>query len=257
VASLALWAIPRGAAAEDTKAACLSAHVDGQKLRRAGKLLTAQERFHACAADACPALVRGECVTWLAELVDSQPSIVVAARDAQGHDLSLVTLYVDGVKVTDRLSGVALPIDPGEHALLFTDPQHEASVEEHIVVREGERARQVDVVLPLPRERPREDRAPTPTGPGIPVATYAATALGVIALGVFAGAGISFHTRYGNLESRCAPSCSEADLKDIQRDAVLADAALGTAVVAFGVALVTFLMGSRTTRGAAFAPSSF
>ena len=43
------------------QAQCFSAPVEGQKLRQAGKLLAARERFLACAQKECPKEIVGDC----------------------------------------------------------------------------------------------------------------------------------------------------------------------------------------------------
>src|SRR5262249_40617895 len=101
----------------EEKAACAAEHRQGQVLRRDGKLAAAHAVFVSCARDACPAIVRKDCTTWLAEVAVSQPTIVVEARNADGAETSDVTMYIDGRRAVDRLSGIALDIDPGVHAI--------------------------------------------------------------------------------------------------------------------------------------------
>src|ERR1700733_14029764 len=74
---------------------CLISPVEGQKLRRVDKLLDAHERFTQCARRACPARIVQECTRWLHEVDDLIPSIVPAARDAQGADLLDAQVSID------------------------------------------------------------------------------------------------------------------------------------------------------------------
>src|SRR5262245_54532309 len=66
------------------KQACVDAHTKGQALSHDGKLATAREEFIACGRETCPGAIRQDCVTWLTEATESQPSVVVEARDEHG-----------------------------------------------------------------------------------------------------------------------------------------------------------------------------
>src|ERR1700691_3636156 len=84
--ALLLFAAPRSARADD--AACFQAAVEGQKLTRSGKLRDARERFVACAQRACEAAaVVDKCTGWLKEVEAALPSLTIAVKDEDGHDL--------------------------------------------------------------------------------------------------------------------------------------------------------------------------
>ncbi len=46
-------------------------------------------------------------------------AIVFEAKDGAGNDLVAVTVTMDGQRVTDKLDGLPLQLDPGEHRFTF------------------------------------------------------------------------------------------------------------------------------------------
>ena len=137
---------PAKAADPDPKKVCIDADTQGQSLRRAGKLADARAAFKGCLDARCPDLVRTDCNERVDELSRVQPTLVVAAKDGKGADLSAVKVFVDGIQVADALGGEGLPIDPGPHDLRFETAGAEP-VTHHIIVREGDRGRREAVVF--------------------------------------------------------------------------------------------------------------
>jgi hypothetical protein len=154
---LALASAP--AWADMTKDQCLDANGKGQELRREHKLSAAREQLRACANAACPAMLRDDCTKRLDELEKAQPAIVFDAKDASGHDLSAVTVTVDGRPLAERLDGTALQVDPGEHVFVFTAAD-QPPVTQTFVLKEGDTQRRERVVL-----GPAPVAAPTPPAP--------------------------------------------------------------------------------------------
>lgn len=126
--------------------ACLTASEKGQRSRAAGKLREAREQFLLCGADGCPALVRKDCGQWHAEVVATLPSVVFGAKDAKGRDLFDVTVQMDGEVLVRKLDGKAVQVDPGPHVFRFDVPGV-APVTERALVKEGERARVINVAF--------------------------------------------------------------------------------------------------------------
>jgi hypothetical protein len=153
------------AAPEMTKQQCIAADTHGQELRRSGSFAAARAELATCASDMCPALVRGDCTERLSELDASQPTIVFEVTDNAGHDLADVRVLVDGAVLSARLSGVAVPVDPGEHTFRFEAPGASPTTRRWII-REGEKARAERIALAVGR---------TPELPPIRSATAAAT----------------------------------------------------------------------------------
>lgn len=134
------------ARADNVKVQCIKANTEAQSLRREGKLAESREQLKLCIAQKCPSLVRADCVKRLDELESVQPTVVFSVVDGQGRDLSDVKVVMDGRPFLERLQGVAVDADLGEHELTFIANGH-APVTQRIVFREGEKARLVRVVI--------------------------------------------------------------------------------------------------------------
>ena len=146
-------AIPRVALADD--AACIAASEASLGLRRDGKLHDALKQLALCAADACPAEIKQECVQRIEAVRGTIPTLIVAAKDYAGNDLAGVKVTMDGAPLEGGLDGRPLSLDPGEHRFLFEAPGH-PSVEKILVLRSGEKDRRETIVL---------GTAPTPVAP--------------------------------------------------------------------------------------------
>jgi hypothetical protein len=263
--SVALGSLASHAAAQDARRArCVEVHATAQRQRAAGQLRAAQRSLGECSAAACPRMIAADCTQWLVEVDPLVPSVVVAATGADGADVSQVRVLVDGEVVTDRLDGTAIPVDPGERRFRF---EHGGArpVEQTLVIREGERARRVEVGFPVAASsssstghagatpRPRAT-APSPgaeAGPG--VLPWVVGGAGVLALGV---AGVFVWRGFdqkADLDDRaCKPSCPEQDVDAGQRDLLVADITGAVGVVAIGAAVVLLVVG----RGARAEPKT-
>ncbi|MBS2012313.1 MAG: hypothetical protein JST00_05480 [Deltaproteobacteria bacterium] len=133
------------ASATDVQA-CVASSEKAQKLRAAGKLREARDQLQICASDTCPALVRRDCVQWQSEVAASLPTVVFGAKDRQGRDLFDVTVSMDGDVLVKRLDGKAIAVDPGPHTFRF-DATGASPVVQRVLVKEGERARVIDVSI--------------------------------------------------------------------------------------------------------------
>lgn len=151
-----------------SKAQCAKANADGQALQLEGKLTAARAQLVACGDPSCPAIVRDDCAQRLNELERLQPTIVFDVKDATGVDVSAVSVTVDGQSLTDKLGGLALRVDPGEHTFVFTAAGHPAATRT-FVLKEGEKDRQERIVLGA------SEMAPVVPTPAPPPATPAAT----------------------------------------------------------------------------------
>jgi hypothetical protein len=129
----------------DAKSACIEAATQGQTMRDAHRLVDAREQFRLCARDACPAVVRRDCLSWLSEVEKSLPTIVLTAKDESGADVVEGTVSADGKPLIARLDGQATAIDPGTHTLHFEIAGR--SVDQSLLVREGEKNVRVTLVL--------------------------------------------------------------------------------------------------------------
>lgn len=255
----ALFAALPVSARADEKTACVEAHIEGQRLRDAGKLRAARQKFVTCGAQTCPGPVSRECADWLRDIDAMLPTMLVTARDAAGQESADVAVRVDGELVLPRLSGMPTPIDPGEHTFRFAWPDGRVR-EQRLLVTAGEKNRRVAVdypeatplvVPPLPTPLP-----PRESGMHVPAASVALGAVGVLGLGAFTVLGIDALSRAHRLESTCAPTCAPDASSTMRREGIVADVSLGVGLVALGAALWIFLSPEhdRSARASSFRP---
>ena len=119
---------------------CLRALARETQDRRADR---ARDQLKICIRDACPTFVRNECTEWLAEVEASLPTVVLAARRGD-QDLDEVRVTMDGHPIADRLTGTAIPLDPGTHVFRF-ELEGSPPIEQRVLVRVGEKNRRVAV----------------------------------------------------------------------------------------------------------------
>ena len=227
------------------QAQCFSAPVEGQKLRQAGKLLAARERFLACAQKECPKEIVGDCAQWASEVERALPSIVVAARDGSGKDLVGARASVDGGAFAP-LSERAMMVDPGKHSVVVrtSDGAEKGS---DVVVQQGEHDRNIVVSFggPVDSQGPpaTDDARPVPP---IVWGLGAVGALGIVSFAVFGTLGVTARS-----DNHCDAGCSAADKSDVDSKLLFADVSLGVGVVALGVATVLYVMRPRAASAAA------
>jgi hypothetical protein len=155
---------------------------------------------------------------------------------------------LDGAPFASRLDGSALELDPGPHTLRFEHASF-PSVEQHVVLREGERDRVISVSF-VERESMMPS-APAPSlrtvlGSGhpasrpIPWITYVLGGVSVAAVGTATYFGLRALAERRRKLDECAPLCSERDKRDVERPAVWSDVFVGVALVSVGGTLYTY-----------------
>ncbi|HEY5240728.1 MAG TPA: hypothetical protein VIJ22_04645 [Polyangiaceae bacterium] len=229
-----------------SKEECLDAFETAQHLRASGKLIEARDRLQVCGGAQCPALVRDDCAAWESEVLTAIPTVTLAARDGAGSDLLDVTVSVDGVRLTERLDGRAVPLDPGVHTLRFESPGRVAQ-EQTLVVRAGEKNRAVSATLAADASGPGS--MPSSPRPGEPAMTrrpipWPVPVLAGVGVASLAAAAILYFpvvTQAHELRASCAPGCSQetVDSLTLRRDASWVLASAGGAALA-GAAVVLF-----------------
>ncbi|HEV8246260.1 MAG TPA: hypothetical protein VGP93_10855 [Polyangiaceae bacterium] len=216
---------------------CITANEQAGTLRGDGKLIAAKIRYLACSAPECPAMVRDECQTLLDKTEASIPTVVVAAVDAQGHDVAGAQLFLDGATTGEPLDGRAIALDPGPHRIRVVAPDG-TSVEQELVAREGEKNRNLSTIVekpaakPAPRANDQAQQAPRSSQPS--ALAWVLGGVAVVSLGSFAYFAVSGKQQENDLESRCAPDCAKSEVDDMYRNYLIADVSLGTAIVAAG-----------------------
>lgn len=199
--SLTLSSAPARA---DDKAACLDAASKGQSLRDQGKLVEAREQFRRCAAQGCPTMVVTDCGGWLSDVEKNIPTIVVTAKDGSGNDLVDVQVTVDGQPLLSKLTGEALPMNPGAHTFHFATAGG-TSTDRQVLVKQGDKNQEVSAVLGAPAAAPPPATPATPavapaspatpspatsSGSGWKTAGWVLGGLGIVGIGVGAVFGI-------------------------------------------------------------------
>jgi hypothetical protein len=230
----------------DEKAACLEAHVQGQKLRHQGRLLEASAQFAECSRSACPGVVQGECAQWHTEVETRTPSVAVQARDTQGQDTVDVAVAVDGKRIRDRLDGLSIPLDPGEHALSFTAGGE--TIDLHVLVVEGDKDRKL--VVDFSTLHPSSAPPPAPSRPfppapplerPIPALTFVFGGIALAALASFTTFAILGKTQENYLDGGCAQACTDRDWQVMHQRYIAADVSLAVAALSVGVGTWIFL----------------
>jgi hypothetical protein len=174
-APLALWVLASSSnalGAPPTKEACVAANESAQDLRQAGKLREAREKLLLCVSDACPGPVREDCAQRLNDVNAAMPTLVFEVKDSSGNDVGAARVTMDGKPLVEKVTGSAVPIDPGQHHFIFDDAGGGAHAEQTVVVREGDHERHIRVVLEAitgvpaappsaPAETPEASESPT------------------------------------------------------------------------------------------------
>ncbi|MDB4997939.1 MAG: hypothetical protein JWM74_5371 [Myxococcaceae bacterium] len=230
------------------KKECPGAAEKTQRLRSEGKLREAREQAVLCARAQCPGVIRKDCEPWLSEIDAALPTIVVGAKDG-GKDVIDVKVSIDGAPVATVLDGKSIAINPGAHTFRY-EREGSEPVEEKVVIREGEKARQVTVVFPSkvvakdePKQKNLYDHSDEKQSGGSIVPGVIVGALGVAGIGSFFFFHLSAKSDLDELRGRCAPRCTDSELSDVNTKIIIADVSLGAGVVALGIA--TYLIISR------------
>jgi hypothetical protein len=233
--------------AADDKQACVTASDEAQKLRDEGTLKQAREQLVLCAREACPGIVRKDCLQWLSEVEASLPSVVLSARNAQGGDISSAKVTVDGTMISDKLDGKSIFVDPGPHTFKF-EVEGQPAVEQQAVIREGEKNRAITATFgtstpPEGTPNPVTQAPSEPDKKSAPVAGYIIGGVGLVALGGFVYFGLSGKSDVSTLRDGCGQkhSCTQDEVDSAKSKLLIADVSLGIGIVALGVATYMIL----------------
>lgn len=213
-------------AADPTTADCLAANEASLKLRHDHKLRAERSQLLVCAAESCPADVRKECLSRVAEVNGQIPTVIFGAKDASGADLSAVKVTMDGEVLSERLEGTALSIDPGQHTFVF-ETAGQAPVTKTLLIQQAEKDRRESVSFGTPTNPPLQT---CPDGYELPpsggscikretnglgtqkVLAIVAGGVGVVGLGVGTVAGLVAVSQKSAAQSACPGSwCATQD----------------------------------------------
>ena len=244
VLALALCTTVSALAADPTTTECVSLNEKAGPLQKAGKMLEAYAGLVRCSASSCPTVVRNDCAKEAMALEAAIPTIVFETRDGAGNDRSDVRLTVDGEARADKLTGVALEVNPGDHSFTFEAPGL-PSLERHYVIHAGEKNRREQVVLgpilkpvapPQARDRKAGGSALRPLG-------LVVGGVGLAGLGVGGVMGLLAHSKWSQAVIDCAGGCAAgAPARDEASSAHSLATVSNVAFVAGGALTVTGLV---------------
>lgn len=216
----------------------MKSYVDAQARRQDGKLRGAREAMVTCANEACPAALRDDCTKWVREVERTMPTVVLEVRGPEGQDRVQAKVTLDGEPFEHALDGKAHSVDPGIRVLRVEIPGY-APIEQRVTIREGEKSRRLTAEFRARRPAGPHSSGQRPTPPLV----YVLGAAGIAGIGAFTYFGLS--GRYGDpgVETlgRCRPDCHEGDVREVNTKFVVADVALGVAVLSLGAAAIVYL----------------
>lgn len=248
-------ATPAAPAAAPDKEACVSAFDRGQRAQSDRHLRRAQSELIVCSQETCPSVLRADCAGVLAEVQSALPTIVLAADDGNGRELTDVTVYAGSELLASKLDGRALPVDPGTLELRFERAGQPAVVASR-TIREGEKSRVIRISL----GRGGSGGSGGPSTPDTPsgkrgtvgwVLPGALVAVGVAGLGVAFYTRLRFDSRVDELRTSCAPDCTQNERSDLSGTLVTSNVALGVGIGALALGALSWLLTAPSS-----APSS-
>jgi hypothetical protein len=246
-------------------AACIALSESGQTKRDEGHLLDSRVDFGGCADDACPLLVRRECIRWLADVEERTPTLTVTVRDSRGKDVEPVEVTVDD-HVVDVATGRPFPVDPGAHVVRARAGA--AKVEERVITAEREKGRVIALTMPAAGPAPSmETPATPPESAGARGASKPVPTLTWVLAGVAVGGAASFAyfwtTGIGKLHdmrAQCEPACDPNEADRMRTTLTIARVSLGISLAAAVGATIAYIASpSRppTAAGALARPFTF
>jgi hypothetical protein len=208
-----------------SKAICLEAHEQAQETRRESRFSETRKLLRICAQEACPGLVRADCVPWLTELDRTYPKVVFDAY-VDGRQEQAAHAYIDGRLAADHIDGKPIELDPGQHVLRL-EVAGFAPNEQTVVILEGSNPRMISASFVHPKPSEKDPRyRPIPISVWV-VGGVAVAAL--VSLTVFGSLAVAQKT---SLEGSCSPLCTNRQLGSLELEMHVADASLGLAAAA-------------------------
>jgi len=242
-------------AQDDAKRACASAFSSAQRLMRSGDLLEAKKKLVLCGGPDCPEIMHADCQQWLSSVEASMPTVVFQVSSAAGTSPEAVRMSLDGAEAM-ALDGRALPVNPGEHEVVFEANGFRTS-SRHIVVSEGEKLRRELVVLeptPVPKvttELPAKRLVTSSQPARAPASRHLTVPVIVAASGaVLAGAGAVYFGLKARSDERdldtCRPSCTRDTVDHVKYQYVWANLSIGLAAAGVTTATVLWLASGKS-----------
>jgi hypothetical protein len=243
-------------ASEQEKAVCAQSFEQAQRLRNDSQYLAANRELLKCANPKCGDALFQECSKLYGELQAAIPSVVFEAR-AGSQELVDVTVSLAGQLLTQQLDGKPVLIDPGSHTFKF-EALDMAPIEKTVIVRAGEKYRQIAVVfeaktptpvVTAPVTPPPTTTLPADSGRHVPLGSYVLGGVGVLALGGFVAFRAMGSSDYDGLQTSCSPHCSQSEVDKVKQKYLISNVALGVGAAAFVGALVIYVAQPHQSSG--------
>ena len=197
---------------------CIAASEEGQLLSSKGKLEAAREKLAVCSDKNCPGAVRKDCEAGLEALDRATPTVVFAAKDATGRDLTEVSVSVDGKPLLESLDGKAIALDPGKHSVRF-ETSGKPPLEKTLVIREGEKTRIVMVTLADEKKAPKQEPELESGSRELSTGTLVVGGIGAAALATAGVVGFVALQKRSSLKDDCggAGTCTQDEVDSVYR----------------------------------------
>lgn len=226
---------------------CLEAHEDAQIKREMADLVGARDALRMCAAAACPALIQRDCVSLLAEIQRSVPSVVVDVVLAGNH-IQPDAFWLDGVR--QPIPEEPIELNPGLHQFRVRHAVDGTTVDEtaEVVVQPAMRRQVIQLELRDPNAPISASEGARDTGRPLRLAGFGLLGLGLATGAATAGLGIAALRQRADANQSCAPFCSAATVDPIRAEFLGADI-LGAVTGAVILSSVVLLAVGYARRG--------
>jgi hypothetical protein len=254
----ALFAPTRARAADDDKARCVEAYEDGQRARKHGRLLSAQQSFSLCASDVCPVVMHADCSRWSEELDPQVPRVTIELSDPDDNTLDGARLSLD-LGEERSLDEEPIRLDPGQHSLTLRRDGYRDSRQQVAVARSDRLKLHVvlepvstppSVTPPPVASAPRRLASPADSGGPSLLPALVAGGVGLAGVASFAYFGLSARSEDRALDG-CSPHCSVESTERIRRDYLLGNVSLGVGLASLTVAGAWLVLAPRPERQSA------
>lgn len=254
ICALAVCAAGQARAQDDAKRLCASAFTSAQRLMRSGNLIEARKKLVFCGGAECPEIMHADCQQWLSSVEASMPTVVFQVSSVTGSPPETVRMSLDGAE-TIVLDGRALPVNPGEHEMVF-EASGFRTTSRHIVVSEGEKLRRevvlldptppprVTVQLPAKRLLATSQPDKTTTARRLTVPTLIAASGAAVAGAGAIYFGLKARSDERDLD-RCRPGCQHDEVDHVRQKYVWANVSIGLAVTGVATAALLYVYSGK------------
>jgi hypothetical protein len=221
----------------DSIETCAEASESAQKLRDAGKYLAARTNLLRCASEACPAVVKQDCLAELGRLEPTIPSVVFGATGLPSDRVARVVVRVEGLSGSYRIDGRPVMVDPGPTSVRFDLDGKAVDLKAVLKVGERNRALEASFAPLFPPAPPASSPADQGSKTSTPWLGYSLVGVGAVAFGSMAYFWVKGSGEADDLRSGCGAtrSCDQADVDHAKRTLVIGDVLGGVGVVATAV----------------------